>query len=273
MPAKTIKKGDLVKVLRDDGTYEVIRVDAVNKNKITGDRYIYERDYKRESAVSYKVKDRNIQINKSGAQKIDGQLMQANNRIRIDKDQVTPESDNEEEKIDTTRRGRKRTKRQMSAEREESKEELKVPTIDGRRSVAKKGQKIDAKTRAKYKAKSIDPDLSPEKAALEKAKEEKKRIREEKKRQRERKKLLKEIRPNENVEEIENNPFLEPINSKKDLDFPLEGCSKFSDNRIFLFEYFQGGKTKTLNKKNTKKSKSSSRQGLLGIFICAVCWL
>jgi uncharacterized protein with PIN domain len=47
------------------------------------------------------------------------------------------------------------------------------------------------------------------------------------------------IIPNDKVEEIDTNPFMEPVDSKKALDFPLKDCSKFSDNRIFLFKYFQ----------------------------------
>jgi ankyrin repeat protein len=79
---------------------------------------------------------------------------------------------------------------------------------------------------------------------INKLKLERIRIREEKKKENLRKKKLKQIEPNLNVEEIDVNPLLEPTNSKKLEEFPLEGCSKFSDNRKILFYYFQGKSNK-----------------------------
>jgi ankyrin repeat protein len=108
---------------------------------------------------------------------------------------------------------------------------------DGRRVVSKRGAggKKKAKSAAKEKPASEDQELTEK----ERLKLERQKLREEKKKERERKKLLKSINPNPDVEKIEINPILEPTYSKKLEKFPLEGCSKFSDNRKFLFLYNQ----------------------------------
>lgn len=93
----------------------------------------------------------------------------------------------------------------------------------------------------------------------DKLKEERARIREEKKAERERKLLLKKVEPNPDVEEITVNPILETVPGKKVPEFPLEGCSKFSDNRKFLFLYAQGKKDKKARQELIKLiSKDSS---------------
>lgn len=256
--SKKIKKGDLVRVTDKDGNIQILRVNKVTKKGILGDSYNFEKKYKRGDACSYKIADKNISIEKEDAIKIEGQLMQSNLRVKVENDQVEKAEDADEEKIDTSRRGRKRGKRNTKNKSESPALEAKqIKAPDGRRVIAKRradGKKIEAsmKTKAQLKLEEKDPkDLTEE----ERQKLERIRIREEKKKERERKKRLKQIEPNEDVEVIEVNPFLEDEESKQVKEFPLEGCSKFSDNRKFLYLYQQG--------KTHKKARKELEQLIL----------
>jgi len=239
--SKTIKKGDLVKITTDDGHTRIVRVDRVNPKTIKGDAYDFEKKYVRGDACSYKVKDKNVTIDKAGVEKIEGQLMQSNLRVKVENDQIKEVEEVKEEKINTGKRG-KRTKRSTSNKRKSNSPAPKmVKDSSGRRVVSKRGNKAKRAASKKEEEAKADVDMSNLTDA-EKLKLEMKRIREEKKKETQRKRMLKKVNPNPDVEEIEINPLLQPTHSKKIQDFPLEGCSKFSDNRkaIFLYQQSKG---------------------------------
>lgn len=243
MKAKGIKKGDLVSIQTADGETRIIRVEKVTRNEIQGDSYQFEKTYKKGDACSYKVKDKNVTVDKADATKIEGQLMQSNLRVKVDNDQIKQVDEaKEEEKIETRRRP-KRTKRSTSrTQKAESVEPTTKKSVGGRRAISKRRTGSKGSTSGKKRTKSVSD--TQEMTQKEREKQERIRVREEKKKERERKRLLKQITPNPDVEEIEVNPLLEPTHSKKLEEFPLEGCSKLSDNRRFLFLYFQSANNK-----------------------------
>lgn len=203
---------------------------------------------------------------KENDKSLDRQLEQSNKRKgrkrAADKEKISlvEEVKEVEEKIDTNPKKRNRKgkneeskspakNRQSTSNRRKSKspESPKFKKAeDGRRVVSKRGAgvKKKAKSAAREKSASDDKELTEK----ERLKLERQRVREEKKKERDRKKLLKSINPNPKVEKIEVNSLLEPTYSKKLEKFPLEGCSKFSDNRKFLFLYNQAEANKQARK-------------------------
>lgn len=111
MKAKGFKKGDLVRVLSPGGGVRIIRVDRVHQKTLKGDLYEFEKKYKRGDACSYKVKDKNISIEKADAKRIEGQLMQSNLRVKVDGEQIAEVEELNEDRIDTSSRRKKRTSR------------------------------------------------------------------------------------------------------------------------------------------------------------------
>jgi hypothetical protein len=241
MKSKAIKKGDLVKVSTADGSVRIMKVLKATKNELKGDCYEFEKQNAKGDFTTYKVKDKNITVSKTEVEPIDGQLMSNDLRVKVQSKLIEQLSDSsEEEQIVTTRR--KKRKREQSEESVSSnpnqtdigkkasdsqpQQQKFRMTEDGRRAVVKKGQIGETSHTGlkvvKKRTKSATV-KDPEQSQKEQLKAERERIKEEKKQIRERKKKLKEIIPNKNVEEVVKNIILEPSNSKKETQFPLEG--------------------------------------------------
>lgn len=251
MNTQGFKKGDIVKLTTDDGEVQVLKINKVTRKGIVGDSYNFEKKYKTGGASAYKIGDKNITINKKDATKIEAELMQSNLRIKVKNTEIKKvQEDEEEEKINTRKRGTKRSRKSMSNRRRSPTPEakqMKVP--DGRRVVAKKSSPGKKGTSNKKKRDKTPEEVDMSKLTeKERQKLERIRIREEKKKERERKRRLKQIEPNKDIELIEYNPLIEDVQSKRLEEFPLEGCSKFSDNRKFLYLYFQGKSNKKARK-------------------------
>lgn len=255
MKSKGIKKGDLVKISAPDGSLKIMKVSKLSKGNLTGDSYEFEKTNAKGDFTTYKVKEKNVTVSKTEVEPIDGQLLSNDLRVKIQSKLIEDLKDQEEEEeqiVTTRRKKRKRDESEESkssnlnaqpaAQNSQPQERKFRMTEEGRRAVAKKGQSESLGLKVVKKRNKSANVKDPEQSQKEQLKAEKERIKEEKKQLRDRKRRLKEIIPNKNVEEIDHNIILQPSKSKKAQGFPLEGCSKFSDNRKFLYLYFQKNK-------------------------------
>lgn len=226
MNVKNIKKGDLVKVIADDGTAKIIRVEKASKKEIKGDSYEYERDYSRSSFCSYKVKEKDVSVQNAIIEKIEGQLLSNNLRVKVEKDLMKDKIDEKEEESKSKRQRRTTKNSNPRSSASPTNEGKYLKTQDGKRKSVKQTQQNQEMSTLKVpqkRGRSAASQKTPEMTQKQQMKLERDKIREEKKKEKDRKRRLKQIIPNDNVKEIEHNPFLEHSSSKKDLKFPLEG--------------------------------------------------
>ena len=115
MNIKGIKKGDIVKIKTANGETKIMRVEKASKKEIKGDTYEFEKDYSKGNFSSYKVKEKDTSFSNAVIEKVEGQLLNNNLRIKVDKDLMNEKTEHDKE--ETINRKSSAKKKKVSSPR------------------------------------------------------------------------------------------------------------------------------------------------------------
>ena len=185
-------------------------------------------NYSKGNFSSYKVKDKDTSFSNAVIEKVEGQLLNNNLRIKVDKDLMNEKIEHDKE--ETKNRKSSTKKKKVSSPRSSEGSSPKRLNVRNKKSSIKKTQvpnEMSTLKVTKKRTKSAASQNNPELTQQQQMKLERDKIKEEKKKARERKQKLKKIIPNDDVEKIEINSFLEQAKSKKSKNFLLKVAVNF----------------------------------------------